>query len=216
MKTNLLKFENLSIREQLDLEKKLLKESEENFVIINSGSEKTIVMGVSQKAEDVVDINLAISKDVPIIKRFSGGGTVLVDHDTLFVTFIMNQNVLGEPLFPKNILMWSKSFFETALQIDDFNLKGNDFTLGDFKIGGNAQYIKKNRYLQHTSFLWDFDIDNMDLLLHPPSEPEYRKKRSHKDFLTKLSKYMSKREFIEKISKQTFTQFNCDQERLSL
>jgi lipoate-protein ligase A len=216
MKTHLLNFENLSIRDQLELEKKLLKEREENFIIINSGSEKTIVMGVSQKAEDVVDINLAISKDVPIIRRFSGGGTVLVDHDTLFVTFIMNQNVLNEPLYPKNILMWSKSFFEKALLVKDFDVKGNDFTLGDFKIGGNAQYIKKNRFLQHTSFLWDFDIENMNLLLHPPNEPDYRQKRSHKDFLSKLSNYMTKREFIEKISHQTFIQFSCSKERFSL
>ena len=50
-----------------------------------------------------------------------------------------------------------------------------DYTFGEQKFGGNAQAITKQRWLHHTSFLWDFDRDNMALLKHPSRVPEYRK-----------------------------------------
>ena len=50
-----------------------------------------------------------------------------------------------------------------------------DYTFGERKFGGNAQAITKQRWLHHTSFLWDFDDRNMALLKHPSQVPEYRK-----------------------------------------
>ncbi|PWZ24373.1 hypothetical protein Zm00014a_034362, partial [Zea mays] len=42
------------------------------------------------------------------------------------------------------------------------------------KFGGNAQSITKNRWLHHMSFLWDYDVKNMDYLKIPKRAPEYR------------------------------------------
>ena len=49
-----------------------------------------------------------------------------------------------------------------------------DYTYGEQKFGGNAQAITKQRWLHHTSFLWDFDDSNMALLKHPSRVPKYR------------------------------------------
>ena len=49
-----------------------------------------------------------------------------------------------------------------------------DYTFGEQKFGGNAQAITKQRWLHHTSFLWDFDDSNMALLKHPSRVPKYR------------------------------------------
>ncbi len=49
-----------------------------------------------------------------------------------------------------------------------------DYTFGERKFGGNAQAITKQRWLHHTSLLWDFDPENMALLKHPERVPEYR------------------------------------------
>lgn len=51
---------------------------------------------------------------------------------------------------------------------------GADYTFGHQKFGGNAQAITKQRWLHHTSLLWDFDPDNMALLKHPQRVPDYR------------------------------------------
>ena len=42
-----------------------------------------------------------------------------------------------------------------------------DYAFGQRKFGGNAQAITKNRWLHHTSLLWDFDPARMQLLKHP-------------------------------------------------
>ena len=57
-------------------------------------------------------------------------------------------------------------------------------------MGGNAQSIIKGGWLHHTSFLWDYQQENMEnYLLLPDKRPEYRSSRSHKDFLIPLSRY---------------------------
>ena len=49
-----------------------------------------------------------------------------------------------------------------------------DYAFGQRKFGGNAQAITKQRWLHHTSLLWDFDPARMQLLKHPSKIPEYR------------------------------------------
>jgi hypothetical protein len=52
-------------------------------------------------------------------------------------------------------------FFLSFMQ---FALRENDYVLGAHKIGGNAQSISKNRWVHHTSFLWDFESTRMEYL----------------------------------------------------
>lgn len=50
----------------------------------------------------------------------------------------------------------------------------SDYVFGDRKFGGNAQSITKNRWIHHTSFLWDYEVKNMAYLKLPARAPEYR------------------------------------------
>ena len=52
-----------------------------------------------------------------------------------------------------------------------------DYVYDENKFGGNAQAITKQRWLHHTSFLWDFQEARMALLQHPARVPAYRKVR---------------------------------------
>ena len=61
--------------------------------------------------------------------------------------------------------------------------------LGDLKFGGNAQSISKDRFVHHTSFLWNYNTDNMKYLTIPSKQPEYRLNRDHTEFLTYLEKH---------------------------
>jgi lipoate-protein ligase A len=96
-------------------------------------------------------------------------------------------------------MKWTENFYKKSLNIPSFALTCNDYTILNKKVGGNAQYIKKDRFVHHTSFLWDFDLNHMELLLHPPKEPKYREGRIHKEFLTTLKPFISKEEFINRI-----------------
>lgn len=206
MTIEIIELENTDINEQLALEEKLLKEKTGAYLLINDGPPPAIVMGSTQKAEDVINIKKAKEKNIPIIQRFSAGGCVILDHNTIMVSLILHKKILPIDFFPKTIMEWSENFYKNALELPSFSLQAHDYTLGNKKIGGNAQYIKKDRFVHHTSFLWDFDKEHMDLLLHPPKEPEYRNARSHQDFLTTIAPHLTKQQFINRIKHGTLSQ----------
>ncbi len=204
----LLRLKSYSIFEQLLLEEKLLRSDSGNWCLINEGSTPAIVMGISGKKEELVDCAKAAENKIPLIKRFSGGGTVFVDEDTLFITFISQKQLHDFPAYPEPIMRWTEQIYAQVFPHPGFRLRENDYVIEDRKFGGNAQYIKKDRWLHHTSFLWNFTSEKMQYLLHPKKMPFYRAGRSHEEFLCRLSEYFAdKEELIEHIIKELGKRF---------
>ncbi len=196
MTYQLIRLENTPIQDQLAIEEDLLRNSTDNHILINSGTTPAIVLGISGKEEELVHLQ-DLPSHIPLLRRFSGGGTVIVDEDTIFVTFICNKSHHPFPAYPEPILRWAASMLK--LSTPHLELRENDFVIGDKKCGGNALYIKKDRWLIHTSFLWDYTPERMQLLKHPPKTPPYRAGRSHDEFLCRLSDYYPcKKTWIEK------------------
>lgn len=185
---HVLVLNNTPILTQLRIEEALLRADDRNWCIINDGSPEAIVLGISGNLERLVDLDRLEERSIPLIKRFSGGGTVFVDPDTVFVTFICNEDFAKIPSHPRAIMNWIADFYYAILPGQNFRLCENDYVLGNRKFGGNAQYIRKKRWLHHSSLLWDYDPVNMEMLKMPERMPEYRKKRRHSDFLCCLKK----------------------------
>ena len=203
----LIELENCPVLEQLQLEEALLRTDGRNICLINRGSPPAIVMGLSGIAEELVHLERA--KELPLIRRFSGGGCVVVDGETLFVSFLFSKNALPITPFPEPILRWGADFFRQAWNIDRFGLVENDFVIGERKCGGNAQYIQKDRWLLHTSFLWDFRQERMNLLHLPKKRPLYRNDRAHDDFLCRLKDYApSTASLIDSLKKALSSRFS--------
>lgn len=201
---NVLYLSHLPILEQLEIEEALLRADNQEWCLINSGSPPAIILGISAKPEDHLNLSLVKKHGVPVIKRFSGGGTVYVDEQTLFVTFIRNH----ETPFPRQILSWSEEIYRPLFASLPFEVKENDYVFGDKKFGGNAQYIKKGRFLHHSSFLWDFCAKKMNYLLLPKRRPKYRGDRPHGEFLCKLKDYFpSKEELLCSLKKELANHF---------
>jgi lipoate-protein ligase A len=186
-----LHLKQLPIFDQLKLEEALLRNDRRNWCIVNQGTPVSIVMGISGKKEELIDLPRARADSIPLIKRFSGGGTVIVDENTLFITFICEKSLHPFSPFPEPIMKWTEQIYRETFPHDAFCLRENDFVIGEKKIGGNAQYIKKDRWLHHTSFLWDYSNARMNYLLHPKKTPLYREGRPHHAFLSRLSDYFS-------------------------
>lgn len=209
---HLLRLQNHDIYEQLLLEEALLRATDQNWCIINHGSPPRIVMGISGKIEKLIDYDKMTSSPIPLIKRYSGGGTVIVDSDTLFVSFIFQKEIHSFPCYPEPILRWSEEFYQEALNIPNFHLRENDYVIGEKKCGGNAQYIKKNRFVHHTTFLWDFKQSYMDYLLHPEKTPKYRDGRPHESFLCRMNDFLpSEQSFFEAIQKTLGLRYNVQE-----
>ena len=89
--------------------------------------------------------------------------------------------------------LWTENLYQPVFP-QEFQLRENDYVVGNRKFGGNAQYLRKNRWLHHTSFLWDYNPSLMDYLLIPEKIPKYREKRNHSDFLCCLSHFLPNKE----------------------
>lgn len=207
MSVKLIQLENTPIYKQLQIEEALLRSSKENYCLINIGSIPSIIMGISAKVEQVIHSESVIEKKIPLVRRFSGGGTVIVDHNTIFVSFIFQKNLLNIPLYPEPILRWTEEFYQDALSIEGFCLKENDYVIKEHKCAGNAQYIQKDRFVHHSTFLWDFCNEQMNHLKFPPKTPQYRESRSHGDFLCRLKNYFQKNTFAESVKTELKNRF---------
>uniref|UniRef100_A0A7N0VFV4 BPL/LPL catalytic domain-containing protein n=1 Tax=Kalanchoe fedtschenkoi TaxID=63787 RepID=A0A7N0VFV4_KALFE len=176
------------------------------------------------KPAELLELDLVLRDHVPVIKRFTGGGTVIVDSGTVFVTFICNKDAVpGLQPYPRPIMSWSSLVYNEVFQgTRNFNLRENDYVFGNLKFGGNAQSITKNRWVHHTSFLWDFEEKNMSYLKHPAKAPDYRQvciisflcasdfergfmrctftlqARSHLEFICRMKDYIPRSIFIDK------------------
>src|SRR5581483_7899335 len=80
-------LKNIPIHQQLQLEEAILRTDDRNWCLINEGSPPAIVMGISGKPEMLINHVHFQKSPVPVIKRFSGGGTVFIDPSTIFMTW---------------------------------------------------------------------------------------------------------------------------------
>lgn len=190
MKTvHLLHLNQWPILRQLQLEEALLRADDRNWCILNHQASDAIVMGISGKPELLIDETCWSQRPIPIIRRFSGGGTVVVDPNTIFITFICQADEMQVSCCPRKIMGWTEQFYRPLFKDAPFSLQENDYVLGARKVGGNAQYLSKNRWLHHSSFLWDYEPEKMAYLLMPPKAPAYRAGRQHADFLCRLKEH---------------------------
>ncbi|AZU10285.1 lipoate--protein ligase family protein [Chlamydia psittaci] len=209
MLTNKCIFLNLSgktIFEQLQIEEALLRNSKENFCIINFNTPEAVVLGISRQPSEDLYISELRSDNIPIIKRYSGGGTVFIDNNSLFVTWIMNSS--QHMVHSQDLMQWSYGIYAPIFP-KTFALHENDYTLGEKKIAGNAQYVQKSRWVHHTTFLWDMDINKLSRYLPiPQKQPAYRKQRLHQDFLTTIRPWFpTKESFFNKLKTSASSRF---------
>ncbi|XP_043690467.1 uncharacterized protein LOC122641327 isoform X2 [Telopea speciosissima] len=167
-------------------------------------------MGVSGKLSELLELKLVLQDKVPVVRRFTGGGTVVVDPGTIFVTFICNKDAVPNvELYPRPIMSWSGLIYEDVFRgIADFHLCENDYVFGNYKFSGNAQSISRRRWIYHTSFLWDYKDRNMACLKVPRRAPEYRSARSHVEFVCRMKDYLSTSDFIDRTVKAVKTHFS--------
>jgi lipoate---protein ligase len=200
-----------SIFEQLQVEEALLRTSSANYCLFMEGTCEAIVLGLSSDLTSHVDLQKVQERKIPIYRRFSGGGVVFVDHNTFFITTIFNKTALSFPAFPKPLLQFGHSLYGSLVE-----LKDNDYTKGEKKVGGNALSIVKTRVLHHTSFLWDFDLENTQLLKMPEKMPLYRKERAHEEFICKLKDFIpTKTSLFTEVIKNLKTKFHVQEKEIT-
>lgn len=193
-------MEGVPIVKQLEVEEALLRVGKGNWCLVNHGSPPAIILGLSSKLEECVCERRVKENPIPLLRRFSGGGTVVVDENTLFFTLILEKAECSFDLTVEGFMRWTEGIFSPVFAPHVFSVRENDYVVGKRKIGGNAQSFTRDKVLQHTSFLWSWDPQMMQYLQHPRISPKYRDNRPHEDFCGKICDYFpSKNNFLERI-----------------
>ena len=142
----LVRTAGLSVLRQLRLEEALLRADAGNWCLVHDGAERaTAVLGLSgcgallraaapvaahpppSKAEAMLHAPQVEQAGLAVVRRFTGGGTVVVDRDTLFVSFVFSaQAAPGVACFPGPLMAWSEGFYRGVFHdLPDFRLREN-------------------------------------------------------------------------------------------
>ena len=154
--------------------------------------EPTVVVGSSSRIDDEVDRAACERLGVGIVRRPSGGLTVVLGPGcvmwSVVVPFAGTQPAI-ERIHAALLDPLCEALRDTGKLVvrrgsSDLAIKTAD---GDRKVSGNALRIRRGGILYHGTLLDAFDLDLVGTVLrHPPREPDYRGKRTHGAFLANL------------------------------
>lgn len=154
--------------------------------------EHFVVLGYSNRILSEVDLPACRKSRFPILRRCSGGGAVLQGPGCLSYALVLEISNRG----PLNSISATNAFIMQRHQRAIEQIIGSkieiqgftDLTLRNFKFSGNAQYRRRRFALFHGTFLFSFDIPQVEKVLRMPSrQPTYRRQRRHGEFLTNLN-----------------------------
>ncbi len=151
-----------------------------------------VVLGYSNRTQSEISSEECKARKIHVLRRSSGGGTVLQGPGCLNYSLILQIKDSGPSQTLVKTNRWIMENHREALESElgrPVQVRGTtDLAVGDLKFSGNAQRRKRLSLLFHGTFLYNFDLPKMrEFLKHPPREPDYRNQRTHQDFLTNIS-----------------------------
>jgi lipoate-protein ligase A len=148
-----------------------------------------VVLGRSNKARAEVDLEVCTRDGIPVIRRCSGGSTVLLGPGCLNYSLILEttSNECSTIAATNQYMMTSlcQALRPVIPRVEA--LGHTDLVVAGRKFSGNAQCRKTRFFLFHGTFLLGFDAALIEKYLRFPSQvPEYRQGRKHSDFVMTL------------------------------
>ena len=147
-----------------------------------------VVLGRSNAAGEHVLEDACRADGVSIIRRFSGGGTVVLGPGCLNYAVAVSLAARPDLRDVAASFMTILGAVVAALAVDGLAIKGGtDVVMNERKISGNAQCRGRDSLLHHGTVLYDFDAGlAARYLCEPRRRPEYRGSRRHRAFLTNI------------------------------
>jgi lipoate-protein ligase A len=149
-----------------------------------------VVLGYSNSIAAEVNRAECERRGIPILRRSSGGGTVVQGLGCLNYNLTLPITDETASITETNCFVMRRNCDTLAeLLKRDVQIQGHtDLAIDGLKFSGNAQRRKSRALVFHGSILLNFDLGLIEAVLaHPSKEPEYRARRSHREFLMNLN-----------------------------
>ncbi|MFM7130328.1 MAG: biotin/lipoate A/B protein ligase family protein [bacterium] len=172
-----------------------------------------VVMGASGKVAEEVYLQKCDQLAVPVARRSSGGGTVLLGPGTFCLSMIAplghfkpeDRDV--RTLQVKVLKDFASLFQDIAPGLEV--IASGDWAIKGRKCAGSAQRRMKSHVMVHASVLNQTDLNMISRLLPPPPrQPDYRAGRNHNEFLTNLG--LAEEELERRLERLSTELINCE------
>jgi lipoate---protein ligase len=150
-----------------------------------------VVLGHSNRLAAEVNLSACERLGVPVLRRCSGGGTVLQASGCLDYALILRcdrEPDLANVARANRFIMVRHRDALSAVLAEPMQVEGvTDLAIAGRKFSGNAQRRRRRFLLFHGTILLSLDLGLVEQVLSLPSrQPDYRNHRPHLDFLRNL------------------------------
>lgn len=139
--------------------------AEQDYVLIYV-NKPCVVIGRNQNIYEELDLLYCIENQIEICRRISGGGTVYHDLGNINIAFFSNcqsYKVNNYHYFMNDLFRFLQS-----KGIEVYLNERNSIYIGDYKIGGNAQFTNRKNILSHCTLLFDANLDQLEKSIQSP------------------------------------------------
>lgn len=149
-----------------------------------------VVLGSGGRLTEDVEEDACRLDGVAILRRASGGGTVLLAAGCLCFTVVLDYNRAAS----LQVIRSSYSYVLDRIRagLGEYESRAvlagtSDLAMEGRKFSGNAQQRKQRFLLHHGTLLYGFDVSLVRRYLRQPGrQPSYRENREHSAFLMNL------------------------------
>ena len=153
-------------------------------LLIWESAHPAVVLPRNGSAGAWAKVEACATRDVPILRRDSGGGAVVLGPGCLNYALIVSLD--ARPALTDVTASYATLLraMVATLAIPGVTIHSTDLALGNRKFAGHAQRRLRRTLLHHGTILYDFDLGLIDALLpEPPRRPAWRGSRRHREFL---------------------------------
>ncbi|MGM0566793.1 MAG: lipoate--protein ligase [Bacteroidota bacterium] len=161
----------------------------ENDTFMLWRNEPAIIVGKHQNTLAEINVDYVKEKDIPVVRRLSGGGAVFHDLGNLNFTFTQRGN--KEELI--NFQKYTKPIIDILKELGiDARFEGrNDITIEGKKFSGNAEHVYRDKVLHHGTLLFSSEMTDLSAALKV-TETKFKDKavKSVRSRVTNISEHL--------------------------
>ena len=154
-----------------------------------------VVLGRSSRIAEEVDVDACRAAGAAIVRRASGGATIVTAPGCLMYAVVLSYRVRPElraidaahRFVLERIAAGLKTLTGNVVLRGTSDLASVGPDASERKVSGNSMRCRREFMLYHGTLLYDFPLEVVGRLLRtPPRQPDYRQGRNHGEFVANL------------------------------